>query len=139
MIETINVLVVDDDDVTSELVERSLRKCDVPYRIIAAADGHEGLDLLLGRTGVALTRPLIVLLDLNMPRMNGFEFLDAVRSNPEIDDTVIFVLTTSAADNDRSRAYHGQISGFMTKSALGPQFTRLAQLLCGFAKVVHLP
>ncbi len=84
-------------------------------------------------------RPRLILLDLNMPRMNGFEFLEAARADPRLKDEVIFVLTTSSADSDRSRAYDDNVAGYMVKSAVGPQFAKLTQLLDGYRRAVQLP
>ena len=135
----ISVLVVDDDDVTTEIVERALRKVDGNFVIVPAKDGQEGLDILRGTSTRKIARPYLILLDLNMPRMNGFEFLEAIRDDPRHKDSVIFVLTTSDADTDRSRAYHEQVAGYMIKSQVGPQFTRLATLLNDYGKTVSLP
>ncbi|MFG6456651.1 response regulator [Roseateles sp. BYS96W] len=136
---TLNVLVVDDDDLTSEMVLRALRKVPGQFRVLAAADGQIGLDMLRGRGAEPMGRPLIVLLDLNMPRMNGFEFLAAIRQDAQLRDSVIFVLTTSDSDADRSRAYQELIAGYMVKSAVGPQFSKLAGLINEFSRVVKLP
>lgn len=135
----ISILVVDDDDVTTEIVERALRKVDGDFAVVPARDGREGLDILRGTTAQKVARPYLILLDLNMPRMNGFEFLEAIRNDPLHKDSVIFVLTTSDADTDRSRAYHEQVAGYMIKSQVGPQFTRLATLLNDYGKTVSLP
>jgi len=135
----LNILVIDDDDITAEIVERALRKVDGEFEIIPAADGLEGLNILQGVADVTVPRPHIILLDLNMPRMNGFELLEAVRDDSKLRDSVIFVLTTSDADTDRSRAYHEQVAGYMVKSKVGPQFARLANLLSNYNSAVHLP
>lgn len=135
----VNVLVIDDDDVTTEIVERALRKVDGDFAVVPARDGLEGLDILRGTSPRKLEKPFLILLDLNMPRMNGFEFLEAIRNDPQYKDSVIFVLTTSDADTDRSRAYHEQVAGYMVKSQVGPQFTRLATLLNDYGKTVSLP
>jgi CheY-like chemotaxis protein len=84
-------------------------------------------------------RPRVTLLDLNMPRMNGFEFLQHLRADPDLCDDVVFVLTTSDADTDRVRAYHEHIAGYMVKAAVGPQFSRLAQLLELYHRAIRLP
>lgn len=138
MREPIDIVVVDDDELTAELVVRALRGHDLPHRVLAAADGFEALNMLLGGGSDPARRPYLVLLDLNMPGMNGFEFLEAVRARPAIRDSVIFVLTTSSSDSDRARAYAEQIAGFMTKSAVGPQFAQLARLLSDYAQSVRL-
>lgn len=139
MTEIVNILVVDDDDVTAETVRRSLSKVGSNFRVIEAVDGQEGLDILKGRSDKRLSRPYITLLDLNMPRMNGFEFLEAVRSDPTLASSVIFVLSTSDSDADRTRAYKDQVAGYMLKSAIGPQMVRLTALLHDYAQSVRLP
>jgi len=74
-----------------------------------------------------------------MPRMNGFEFLQHLRADPNLHDEVVFVLTTSDADTDRTRAYHENIAGYMVKASVGPQFSKLAQLLQSYRSAVRLP
>lgn len=139
MTEMVNILVVDDDDVTAETVRRSLGKVGGSFHVVEAADGQEGLDILKGRSEKRLERPYITLLDLNMPRMNGFEFLEAVRGDPTLASSVIFVLSTSDSDADRTRAYKDQVAGYMLKSAIGPQMVRLTALLHDYAQSVRLP
>lgn len=135
----LDILVIDDDDITAEIVERALCKVDGQFNIVAAADGQEGLDTLRGLSASEIRRPNLILLDLNMPRMNGFEFLDAIRNDDTLCDNVIFILTTSDAGADRSRAYHEQVAGYMVKSKVGPQFAHLANLLSNYHSTVHLP
>lgn len=134
------VLLVDDDDVAIEGVLRSFRKHGVPCRTVTAGDGAEALDILGGtHPDKRLETPVIVLLDLNMPGMDGFQFLDALRADPELRRTVVFVLSTSARDQDRCRAYDGHVAGYMVKSSVGPQFARLADFIGKYARTQHLP
>lgn len=136
----INVLLVDDDDVAREAVIRSFARNDLPIDTVCAEDGAEALDILSGRHPArSIRKPLIVLLDLNMPRMNGFEFLENLRSNERLRDTVVFVLSTSDSDKDRSRAYHENIAGYLVKSAAGPQFRHLIKLMDAYHQSVCLP
>lgn len=135
----LHVLVIDDDDVTHETVERCLRRVETRFRVVTAIDGQDGLDVLRGKSDRKLQRPYIILLDLNMPRMNGFEFLETMRADPALRDSIVFVLSTSDSDADRARAYNEFIAGYMVKSALGAQFTKLAQLLQSFSTTVTLP
>jgi len=112
----------------------------VPFPVVWAEDGLIALAILRGQDPERhIQRPLVILLDLNMPRMNGFEFLQQLRADPALQDEVVFVLTTSDVDADRTRAYHEQIAGYMVKSAVGPQFFKLAQLLLSYASAVKLP
>ena len=136
----LNILLVEDDDVAAESVVRSLRKAGLPFPVVWAEDGEQALRALRGQEPArAVPRPRVTLLDLNMPRMNGFEFLHALRADAALCDEVVFVLTTSGAESDRMRAYQAQISGYMVKSAVGPQFSRLAQLLGLYQHVIRLP
>ncbi len=136
----LHVLLVDDDDVSSESVIRSLRKHSLNFPIVVAEDGAEALAVLRNtHPHTKIEKPYLILLDLNMPGMNGFEFLTEIRADEELSESVIFVLTTSDADTDRSRAYHNQIAGYMVKSAVGPQFSKLATLLDSYRAAIKLP
>ncbi|GFM30095.1 response regulator [Novosphingobium sp. PY1] len=134
------VLIVDDDDVAIEGVLRSFRKHHVPCKTLTAGDGSEALAVLSGdHPDKKLTTPVIVLLDLNMPRMDGFQFLEAVRADTRLRRTVIFVLSTSSRDQDRCRAYNEQVAGYMVKSEVGPQFARLAEFMTKYTLTQELP
>jgi CheY-like chemotaxis protein len=136
----LTILVVEDDDVAAEAVVRSLVKAGMKFPTVWAEDGEQALHALRGNDPERpVPRPRVVLLDLNMPRMNGFEFLQVLRADPELCDDVVFVLTTSDADTDRVRAYHEHIAGYMVKSAVGPQFARLAQLMGLYQHTIRLP
>lgn len=134
------VLLIDDDDVAIEAASRSLRKSGVEFPVLTAANGLEGLAVLRGETPSGRPpRDLIVLLDLNMPGMNGFEFLETLRSDPRLRSTVVFVLTTSDADQDRTRAYQSVIAGYMVKSAVGPQLRNLSRLIGDYDAINSFP
>ncbi len=136
MIKNLNVLLVEDDDVAAESVVRSLKKVVPEVPIVNARHGREALEMI-NEPG-KIKSPYIVLLDLNMPVMDGFEFLEEVRSIPDLSNTVIFVLTTSNDDRDRTQAYHHNVAGYMVKSAVGPQFSKLAHLLRSYKDAVEL-
>jgi CheY-like chemotaxis protein len=136
----ITVLLIDDDDVAVEGVIRSMQKHKVQCTTVTADDGQEALDILRHKhPSKKITSPFLVLLDLNMPRMDGFQFLEAVRADPALQNMVIFVLTTSSRDSDRMRAYQENVAGYMVKSAVGPQFGKLMALLDCYGQSVVLP
>ncbi len=136
----LHVLLIEDDDVAAESVVRSLQRAGLSCPVTWAEDGQAALDVLRDQDPARqVPRPRLILLDLNMPRMNGFEFLEAIRADPQFKDEVIFVLTTSNADSDRSRAYAENVAGYMVKSAVGPQFMKLTNLLDGYRRAVQLP
>lgn len=136
----LTVFLVDDDDVACEAVIRSFKKHDIPFPIVTAHDGQDALTILRGQhPSKHLAAPFVILLDLNMPRMNGFEFLQALRNDPALSSSIVFVLTTSNDDNDRTRAYAEHIAGYMVKSSVGPQFSKLATLLVNYRSSVTFP
>ena len=99
----VTVLLVEDDDVDVMGVERALRKLKILNPIVRAKDGLEALELL--RDPHAVRRPYVILLDINMPRMNGLEMLAELRDDPRLTSAVVFVLTTSKSDEDKVAAY----------------------------------
>ncbi|MBB2487596.1 response regulator [Mitsuaria sp. WAJ17] len=135
-----SVLLVDDDDVATEGVLRSFKKLSIHCNTVIAEDGLVALEILRNQHPTRrLSSPFLVLLDLNMPRMDGFQFLEVLRKDPVLKRTVVFVLTTSARDADRARAYNENVAGFMVKSAVGPQFALLASFLDKYSASVCLP
>ncbi len=134
------VLVVDDDDVAVESVLRAFRRDNMPWQVVTAGDGQEAIDIMRGlHPDKRLEAPYVVLLDINMPRMDGLTFLETIRADPDLHATVVFMLTTSARDLDRSQAYAGNTAGYMVKTAVGPQFAKLTALLQSYCDTVRLP
>ena len=138
--DELTVLLVDDDDIVWEAVGRSFRKHNLPHKLVCAQDGQEAIEILESRhPSKSVAGPLVILLDLNMPRMNGFEFLSRLRADPDLQSYVTFVLTTSGDETDRARAYSEHVAGYMIKDAVGPQFAKLSQLLTHYRGSVELP
>lgn len=133
------ILAVEDDEVDVMMLERTLRRHAVPAPLVVVNDGLAALARLRGTDGdPPLERPYILLLDLNMPRMNGLEFLAELRRDPSLRDTVVFVLTTSDDDADIRRAYAHAIAGYFCKGGLS-QYQGVADLLTAYLKVAELP
>jgi len=133
-----SVLLVEDDIFDTMTAEKSFAKFNVPHRLYTAFNGEEALDLLLGRNGAEAIRPLpeVILLDLNMPRMNGEEFLRELRANAEFQAIPVFITTTSDMETDRSAVEALGISGYIVKpldfetsSDLADSLSLLEQLL----------
>ena len=136
----LGILLVEDDDVAAESVERGLRKSSAEFDFVHAEDGVEALEIMRGEhPAKSLKVPYLVLLDLNMPRMNGLEFLENIRADNALHRTVVFVLTTSDDETDRCRAYDHNIAGYMLKSAVGPQMHNLSNLLADYGRAIYLP
>jgi len=138
--DKIRLLIVDDDDVVAEAVQRSVRKHGLNIPVVVAEDGQEALDVLRGKAREhKLSKPHVILLDLNMPRMNGFEFLTELRRDSALSESVVFVLTTSDSEIDKTRAHQEHVAGHMVKSSIGPQFCKLVKLLDDYREAVELP
>jgi CheY-like chemotaxis protein len=134
------LLVVDDDDVTAEAVVRGMRKHAMDCPVMIAEDGGAALQILRGTHPTRrIAKPYLVLLDLNMPGMNGIEFLRELRSDERLRGTVVFVLSGSGSESERARAYHEFIAGYLLKSGLGPQLSGLARFLTEYRAAVSLP
>ena len=137
---TVNVLLVEDNEIDREGVVRAFTKLKIANPITCAADGVEALEILRGTSErPALARPYIVLLDINLPRMNGIELLRHLRADPLLQDSIVFVLSTSKSDQDRVTSYGLNIAGYMVKSDVGAGFIRLVQMLDHYWRVVELP
>lgn len=139
-VRALNILLIEDDDVAAEAVIRGLHRHAPEIAVTPAEDGAVALQILRGQHSThRVAAPRLVLLDLNMPRMNGFEFLRELRSDPKLRRTVVFVLTTSDIAADRMRAFEECIAGYIVKSRLGPQCSDLARFLNEYRDVVLLP
>ena len=136
----VTFLLVEDDDVEVMVLKRSFAKLKIANPIVEAHDGIEALDILRGENGCErITKPYIVLLDLNMPRMNGIEFLEAVRKDPDLNGVVVFVLTTSNDERDKFKAYQQNVAGYIVKSNAGQAFVNALDMLDRYWRVVALP
>lgn len=114
--DRVTFVVIDDNELDVEKFERSMKQLRIRNPVVTARDGIEGLEVLRGAEGRGpLPPPFIVLLDINMPRMNGFEMLAELREDPELRDTLVFVLTTSERKADMEAADRFQVAGYMVK------------------------
>lgn len=136
----VSILLVEDDEVDAELVVRAFRKLKIANPIVMAKDGIEALAHLRGLNGFTpVQSPFLILLDINMPRMNGHEFLTELRADPNLHESIVFVLTTSEAEKDRLDAYHHNIAGYLLKSRAGEDFTDVLAMLDHYWRFVEFP
>ena len=136
----VNILLVEDDEVDVMAVKRAFRELKIANPLSTARDGIEALAVLRGNDDKApLPAPRIVLLNLNMPRMGGLEFLQELRKDPELHSTIVFVMTTSAAEEDRVRAYDMNVAGYVLKHSAGRSFLDAVSMIEHYWRVVELP
>lgn len=113
---TASIMLVEDDQMDVMNVQRELRKQHIEVPLVHARNGREALNMLRGENGEAkIARPSLMMLDINMPRLNGLELLKILRSDPEFQDLNVFIMTTSDLDTDRLGAKDLNVSGYIIK------------------------
>ena len=127
--QTITILHVEDDQVDKMVIERVIKRLNLTNNLLHASNGEEKLEQL----------PQVILLDINMPKMNGLEFLKELRSDPSINFISVFVLTTSNDDYDRKEAYQHNVAGYFVKPVDISQFETTFQTLSNFWKICVWP
>jgi len=136
--KTVQLLHVEDDDLCLMGLNRAFRAAKIANPVSFAHDGIEALDMLRGTNGrPRLPRPFLVLLDLNMPRMDGIEFLKELRKDEELKKSIVFVMTTSGADEDKVKAYNLGVAGYILKSNPANAFLEATALLDTYWRVVE--
>lgn len=136
----VSILLVEDDELDVRAVKRAFRELKIANALYEARDGLEALDMLRGEHGhTPLPHPLIILLDLNMPRMGGIEFLDEIRQDSALRASVVFVMTTSAAEEDRFKAYDRNVAGYVLKHDPGRSFLDAVAMIEHYWHIVALP
>lgn len=112
-----NILLVEDDYLDTMSVSRSFSKANVQHKLNVARNGKEALDLLYEAEKDGKELPDIILLDINMPKMNGIEFLRRLRAetNPRLRNIPVFIMTTSEEEAERREAQQLGIKGYIIK------------------------
>ena len=134
-----SILLVEDDQMDVMNVQRELRKHDINVPLHIAKNGREALQLLRGEGGQPqIHKPSVVMLDINMPRMNGLELLEALRSDPEFVGLNVFIMTTSDLETDRLKARDLAVSGYIIKPLNFDKFGEGGSTVDGFSLFLDL-
>ena len=108
----VNILLVEDDEVDVMNLKRAFKKNNIQNELFVAGNGVEALDML--RSAI-VPSPRIIILDINMPKMNGIEFLKILREDEILKCISVFVMTTSNEDSDKINAYNLNVAGYILK------------------------
>jgi CheY-like chemotaxis protein len=135
--QQLNILLAEDDEVDVMTVKRAFRQNHITNPLFVAADGIEALEML--RSGTIPETRRLVLLDLNMPRMSGIEFLRELRADPRLAPTPVVVLTTSNDDKDKVEAYNLNVAGYLLKPVTFQRFCEVMVALNKYWSLVELP
>lgn len=130
------ILLVEDDQVDAMIVERALRDIESTSPLYRVGNGEEALEFLRNDDNA---RPAIILLDLNMPRMNGIEFLQIAKQDPELRKIPVVVLTTSAEVQDRVASFNLSVAGYMIKPLHYPQFVEKLRAINAYWSLSEVP
>lgn len=135
--QPLRVLLVEDDEIDVENVRRAFAGTEMSSQLTVARDGRDALDLLT--SGHFSVDNLLTLLDLNMPRMNGIEFLREVRSSPFFRHLPIVVLTTSDAERDKVDAYDLNVAGYILKPVAFADFITILDTVEAYWRLQEFP
>ena len=136
----VKILLVEDDSIDVKAFHRAMTKLKISNPVAVCRDGVEAWEYL--QEGVASgndTTPSLVILDINMPRMNGLELLTKIRADNGLRHLIIFVLTTSNDEKDKFEAFNMNVAGYMLKSDMGNSFIRAVELIDSYWRVVEFP
>ena len=128
---TMPILLVEDDHIDVMNVQRAFKKNNITNPLHIAFNGVDALNMLKGNEGKPKLNPIpkIILTDINMPKMNGIEFIKELRKDPELSAISVFVLSTSNDENDKIEAYKLNVAGYILKPVSFEKFVNLITVL----------
>lgn len=130
------IMLIEDDNVDAIAVKRSLHELHVTNKLVQAADGDEALQYLKDDSK---TKPCIILLDLNMPKMNGIEFLKVVKVDEALKTIPVIVLTTSEEEEDKVESFELNVAGYMLKAVDYKKFVETIRAINLYWTLSELP
>ncbi|MGB3205966.1 MAG: response regulator [Crinalium sp.] len=136
-----NLLLVDDDEIDVMTVQRAFKKNNITNNLYIATNGIEALAMLRGNGNPPVVPPQrrLILLDLNMPKMGGIEFLRELRKDEAIKATPVIVLTTSNEDKDKVEAYNLNVAGYIVKPVTFSKFVEAVATLNKYWTLSEMP
>lgn len=133
MTQIVTLLIIEDDDFDFEIMKQTLSTMGVSNPLIRVENGIEALDLLRGEAGhTALSKPYLIFLDLNMPKMGGMDVLKEIRADKDLENSTVFIFTSSESDEDILNADKYNVAGFILKSDIEGSLREAVQSL-GFS------
>jgi len=143
MRNNVPILLVEDDQVDVMTVQRAFKRNNIADPLFVVSNGQEALDYLRHQGAYAeaekYPRPGIILLDLNMPVMNGIEFLRVVKVDDELKKIPVIVLTTSKEENDRVESFNLSVAGYIIKPVEFEKFVEAVRVLNLYWTLSELP
>lgn len=139
--QQLNILLVEDDEVDVMNVQRALKKNNATATLYRAANGIEALAMLRTNNQIIPKNNsrLLILLDLNMPKMGGLEFLKELRADLALSNLPVVVLTTSRQDSDLASAYQYNVAGYIIKPITFTSFVETIDVLNRYWSMSEMP
>jgi CheY-like chemotaxis protein len=137
--KVISIMLVEDDEVDVMNLKRAFKKNNITNPLYVAGNGIEALETLRKCGTEEMPMPRIILLDLNMPKMNGIEFLKELRKDENLHRLSVFVMTTSNKDNDIIEAYNLNVAGYILKPLSMDKFMSSVAALSNYWQLCEFP
>ncbi len=136
----VHLLYVDDDEICQMMLARTFKETKFPHPILYAQDGTCALEMLRGTNGrERVSRPFLILTDLNMAPMGGIELLKELRQDEELKKSIVFLFSSSNADDIKVQTYNLGIAGYILKTDPANSLLGAAALLDNYCRVVEFP
>lgn len=135
--EKLNILLIDDDEIDVMNVQRAFKSSDMVHPLTVAENGTDALNKL--RSGEVPRDKLLILLDVNMPRMGGIEFLRTLRADPDLQSSMVVVLTTSDDERDKVEAHRLNVAGYILKPVTFDGFLECMKKIRQYWSIVEFP
>lgn len=140
--ERLMILLAEDDDGHASLIRRNLKRAGVINEVVRVRDGQEALDYLSQlreKSAQGMNTPLLILLDINMPRVSGLEVLQYVKTDPRTSLIPVIMLTTTDDPREVHRCYESGCSVYLTKPVQYEQFVEAIKRLGLFLEIIKAP
>lgn len=139
--QAVKIVMIEDDEGHARLIERNIRRAGVNNEILAFANGTSALEFLFGHDPMnpANSRPLLILLDLNLPDMSGVDILAKVKANPHTKAFPVVILTTTDDEREIQRCYDLGANVYITKPVDYENFANAIRQLGLFLSVMQVP
>jgi len=137
--ERLTILLAEDDDGHARLIERNLQRAGFINRVVRARDGQEALNMIREGDGSATNAHFLLLLDINMPRIDGVEVLRQLKADPSTAKIPVIMLTTTDDPREVERCYQLGCSVYITKPVRYEEFVDALTRLGMFLEIVKLP
>jgi CheY-like chemotaxis protein len=131
-----SILLVEDDSVDAMTVKRAFSELKVANELVRAINGEAALNYLREHLD---KKPCVIMLDLNMPKMNGIEFLKVIKADDELRPIPVVVLTTSKDDRDKMESFKACVAGYIVKPVDYRKFVEAMKILNLYWTLSELP